>query len=129
MNVLCVRSRRFQKDTDNEDEESESSDDDEEELMRELEKIRKERQQEELKRVGFSLFRNVFSCLFLQKQQLDEEEKSEERLRILQANPLIIDGGSLKRRWDDDVVFRNQAKNIPKPKKRCVSKSFTLSNS
>lgn len=48
----------------------------------------------------------------------------EERSRILKANPLLLtdsyssDQMGLKRRWDDDVVFRNQVKDAPKPKKR-----------
>lgn len=91
---------------DDDDDESSSSDDDEEELMRELEKIKRERQQEQLK----------------QKQKEEQSQESEERLRILKANPLILEGsGVLKRRWDDDVVFRNQAKNLPKPKKRFIN--------
>ena len=46
------------------------------------------------------------------------------------GNPLLDIGGTggrstgnqrLKRRWDDDVVFRNQAKDEPKAKKRFVN--------
>ena len=44
-----------------------------------------------------------------------EEEKMEKAALV--GNPLLISAsktsGKLKRRWNDDVVFRNQAKNEP----------------
>ena len=83
-----------------------SDEDDEAELLRELELIKRERQQEELKR----------------SLNEEKEKMSEEHIHILQSNPLIIHKDTtLKRRWDDDVVFRNQAKNICKPRKRFIN--------
>ncbi|EER05302.1 conserved hypothetical protein, partial [Perkinsus marinus ATCC 50983] len=37
--------------------------------------------------------------------------------------PLLQAGGSmqLKRRWDDDTVFKNQSRNQPKGKKRFIN--------
>ena len=46
----------------------------------------------------------------------------------LVGNPLLDSGpvpttttGKLKRRWNEDVVFRNQAKNEPEQKKRFIN--------
>lgn len=69
------------------DEDSEDEDDTEA-LLRELEKIKKEREEERL------------------------QKEAKERDRALNANPLTRQnnlGFVVKRRWDDDVVFRNQA--------------------
>jgi len=79
--------------------------DDEEELMMELERIKKERAAE--------------------KAAKEEREKVEqERIRqenILFGNPLLNGQSSsdfkVKRRWDDDVVFKNCAKGIDERKK------------
>ncbi|XP_067948280.1 spliceosome-associated protein CWC15 homolog [Watersipora subatra] len=81
---------------------SDSSDDEDDtaELMAELARIKKERQQE-----------------ILEKEQ--EKKQEEERIRtenILRGNPLLNKGTEssyefkVKRRWDDDVVFKNCAK-------------------
>ncbi|KFG43646.1 Cwf15/Cwc15 cell cycle control protein [Toxoplasma gondii GAB2-2007-GAL-DOM2] len=79
--------------------------DEEEALLRELEKIKKERMQEE------------------QAKQAEEEKKrqAEQQERMLRANPLLMADGAVKRRWDDEVVFRNQAKNQPKAKRQFVN--------
>lgn len=75
---------------------------------------------------------HVFSVVFLcmgpssQARELEEQKKAEQQERMLRANPLLMNqGGSeggdvapLKRRWDDEVVFKNQAKNLPAPKKQ-----------
>ncbi|CAE1288621.1 CWC15 [Acanthosepion pharaonis] len=83
---------------DDEDDESDSDDDDDTmELMAELQKIKKERVAEAAK--------------------IEAERKvEEERIRkenILKGNPLLnqekVDF-KVKRRWDDDVVFKNCAK-------------------
>uniref|UniRef100_A0A914VX39 Spliceosome-associated protein CWC15 homolog n=1 Tax=Plectus sambesii TaxID=2011161 RepID=A0A914VX39_9BILA len=93
------------------DEDNEDSDDDEDdtaELMAELSRIKKERA--------------------VEKAQKDAEEAEEqERIRtenILHGNPLLAEQktstGSdfkVKRRWDDDVVFKNCAKGIDERKK------------
>ena len=86
-----------------EGETSEEDDDDSEELLRELEKIKRER--EELKR-----------------KELQEKERE-----IINANPLLnLDGDdagfAVKRRWDDDVIFKNQTAGVnDKPKKRFIN--------
>lgn len=99
--------------SDDEDSDASSSSDDDSddetaELMRELERIRKEREEEKQ--------------IELKKQQmLEEKERSE---AITQGNPLVggvAQGYALKRRWDDDVVFRNQANTEPETKKRFIN--------
>jgi len=100
------------------DSETDSDEDDTDELLAELAKIKRERAEEE------------------QKRQQEQAEQSE-RLRsekILHANPLIDIAGKLagdeeggedftvKRRWDDDVVFKNCAKSEEhKEEKRFVN--------
>ncbi|CAI6346227.1 unnamed protein product [Macrosiphum euphorbiae] len=84
----------------------EDSEDDAEELMLELQKIKKERMAEEA------------------RMEADKRE-AEEQIRIqniLQGNPLLSYGGGsavpkvnqkVKRRWNDDVVFKNCARTEP----------------
>ncbi|CAD6193483.1 unnamed protein product [Caenorhabditis auriculariae] len=89
-----------------------SDDDDTAALMAELEKIKKERAEEKAKR----------------EEQQKEEEERERMSNILAGNPLLndapvatanssVDGFKVKRRWDDDVVFRNCAKGLEERKK------------
>uniref|UniRef100_A0A8C5JTA8 CWC15 spliceosome associated protein homolog n=1 Tax=Junco hyemalis TaxID=40217 RepID=A0A8C5JTA8_JUNHY len=97
-------------DEDDEDEDLEDSDDDDTAaLLAELEKIKKERAEEQAR-----------------KEQ--EQKAEEERIRmenILSGNPLLNLTGpaqpqanfKVKRRWDDDVVFKNCAKGIDETKK------------
>lgn len=112
----------------NEDEESEDdddSDDDEAELLAELERIRKEREFERA------------------KKQSEEQERleREQTAKAAAGNPLMpnlsmfndeisetasIGTGSVpafavKRRWDDDVVFRNQARGERKDAPRFIN--------
>ena len=87
---------------------SDDEDDDEAELEAELAKIRAER--EALK----------------QKEKEEAAAKEEQQLEeaTLIGNPLLAsDGvsGNLKRKWNDDVVFRNQAKGEPEVKKRFIN--------
>ena len=62
-----------------------------------------------------------------QAKKLEEERQAEEALATesaLRGNPLMnLDGGSatIKRKWNDDVVFRNQAKGEPETKKRFIN--------
>lgn len=81
------------------------SDEETAELMRELEKIKKERAQEaELK---------------AQEERVASEKAQAEAVRL--GNPLIEEApeaGAIKRRWDDDVVFKNQARSEPEQKKK-----------
>ncbi|TPX69273.1 hypothetical protein SpCBS45565_g02602 [Spizellomyces sp. 'palustris'] len=87
-----------------------NDDDDEAELLRELEKIRRERAEE--------------------KERLEQERLAVEELQreeeALTGNPLLqplaTKDFSVKRRWDDDVVFKNQAKGVDEnPKKRFIN--------
>jgi protein CWC15 len=88
------------------DDDSDDDDDDTAQLLAELEKIKKERAEE-------------------QARKETEREAHEEQVRrenILQGNPLLRDKSTssdftVKRRWDDDVVFKNCAKPEEKNKK------------
>ena len=58
----------------------------------------------------------------------EEELDPGQRDEILQGNPLLhihgdpADGDvSTRRRWDEDVVFRNQTRNQPKKQKRFIN--------
>ncbi|KAK3095650.1 hypothetical protein FSP39_017160 [Pinctada imbricata] len=90
---------------DDDDDESSDDEDDAAELMAELQRIKKERLQE--------------------KARLDAEKKAEEeKIRtenILKGNPLMnqekVAEFKVKRRWDDDVVFKNCAKGEEDKKK------------
>jgi len=91
------------------DEENSDDDDEEEdteELMRELAKIKKEREAEEEKARATAA-------------------KSDDRLRreeVFKANPLLVASDlSLKRKWDDDTIFKNQARTAPVQKLRFIN--------
>eukprot|EP00798_Chlamydomonas_sp_ICE-L_P020555 gene20555-27346_t len=106
-------------DADDEDEDAESSSssdgddrDDEEELLAELERIKKEEPREAAKKAAEML-------------PMKTKRKSQ-KLRM--GNPLLaIAGGggeasfSMKRRWDDDVVFKHQSRGEPKKNKRFIN--------
>lgn len=105
------RDTRDKDDTDSSNDDSsdisgDDSDEETEALMKELEKIKKERALEEERKERERLHK-------------EEKERSEE---ILTGNPLLAadgsDMGSLKRRWDDDVVFKNQSRGEPAKKKK-----------
>lgn len=93
----------------NEVDENNDEDDEEEELMRELEKIRREREAEKLAK---------------EKKATESDPHS-----VLSGNPLLatstdaeVSSFGAKRRWDDDVVFKNQAKGLDsKPEKRFIN--------
>ncbi|KAI8824361.1 Pre-mRNA-splicing factor Cwf15/Cwc15 [Fimicolochytrium jonesii] len=105
-------------DSEDDDEASESDsdssddddDDDEAELLRELEKIRRERAEEKERQ---------------ERAKMEEDEKQREE-EALTGNPLLESQASkdfsVKRRWDDDVVFKNQARGVEdNPKKRFIN--------
>ncbi|MFT7800292.1 protein CWC15-like [Arapaima gigas] len=99
-------------DDDEDNDSEEDSDDDTAALLAELEKIKKERAEE-------------------QERKEREQKAEEERIRmenILSGNPLLNLGGqqqmgqtqtsfTVKRRWDDDVVFKNCAKGVDDSRK------------
>ncbi|XP_078436697.1 cwf15 / Cwc15 cell cycle control family protein [Wolffia australiana] len=91
--------------------EDESDDDDDEDdaeaLMAELEQIRRERAEEKLRK---------------DRLQQEEELKTKEA-ELIRGNPLLNNATSfnVKRRWDDDVVFKNQARGEAKAPKRFIN--------
>ncbi|KAF8941132.1 Pre-mRNA-splicing factor Cwf15/Cwc15 [Dissophora ornata] len=105
------------KNSDSDSDDSDSDDDDEDdtaELLRELEKIKRERAEEKER----------------QERLQQEEENREREAQAAAGNPLLdMPGSSLgskdfsvKRRWDDDVIFKNQARGMDeKPKKRFIN--------
>lgn len=100
-------------DEDEDQDDDDDDDDDTAELLAELQKIKKERAAEMAKMAS-------------------EKKAEEERIRtenILRGNPLInqSEGGQksddfqVKRRWDDDVVFKNCAKGSEDSGKRFIN--------
>ncbi|CCX05091.1 Cwf15/Cwc15 cell cycle control family protein [Pyronema domesticum] len=87
---------------DDEDEEEDSDEDDEEdetaELLRELEKIKRERAEQREK----------------EEREKEEKEREKKEFDIARGNPLLNPKSTadfnVKRRWDDDVIFKNQAR-------------------
>jgi protein CWC15 len=102
-------------DDDLSEEEDDDSDeeDDEAALQAELAKIRAEREAQQQK----------------QEAKAAAEELVAAQHAAVLGNPLLhseasvsaAGTGRLKRRWNDDVVFRNQAANEPKPQKRFIN--------
>mmetsp|Transcript_7507 Transcript_7507/g.27582 ORF Transcript_7507/g.27582 Transcript_7507/m.27582 type:complete len:232 (+) Transcript_7507:67-762(+) len=94
------------------DKEGDDDDDDEdtEELMRELAKIKKEREAEEQ----------------VHKAKANKMDERARRDEVAKGNPLLMGDESdlsLKRKWDDDTVFKNQARTAPKMKQRYINDS------
>nr|XP_043606702.1 protein CWC15 homolog [Erigeron canadensis] len=94
-------------DSDDESDDDDDDEDDEAALLAELELIKKERAEEKLRK---------------------EREEQEEGLKLKEAelirgNPLLNNptSFSVKRRWDDDVVFKNQARGETKAPKRFIN--------
>ncbi|KAH6573111.1 hypothetical protein BASA50_004923 [Batrachochytrium salamandrivorans] len=89
---------------DNSDDNSDDDDDDTAELMRELAKIKRERAEE--------LERQESEKLAQETRELEERAMTGNPL--LQATNVGTSSGSsnftVKRRWDDDVIFKNQGK-------------------
>jgi protein CWC15 len=90
------------------DEDDDDDEDEEAQLQAELERIREER-------------------ALAQARKEQEEREFENRLaqeQALRSNPLLSSedrSGKMKRRWNDDVIFRNQAKDEPEYKKRFIN--------
>ena len=91
------------------DDDDDDDDEDEEALLQaELERIREER-------------------ALAQARKEQEEREFQEKIaqeQALRSNPLLnMDdkSGRMKRRWNDDVIFRNQAKDEPEYKKRFIN--------
>jgi len=97
-------------DLSNDEQDHSSSSDDEEdeeaELRKELERIKKEREEESLKK----------------KEEEQRQSQLDEEQAVLTSNPLLVkETFTTSRRWDDDVVFKNQARGESKPKKRFIN--------
>eukprot|EP00547_Thalassionema_nitzschioides_P017905 CAMPEP_0194242526 /NCGR_PEP_ID=MMETSP0158-20130606/8031_1 /TAXON_ID=33649 /ORGANISM="Thalassionema nitzschioides, Strain L26-B" /LENGTH=243 /DNA_ID=CAMNT_0038977633 /DNA_START=13 /DNA_END=744 /DNA_ORIENTATION=- len=96
-------------DLDESETDSDDDDDDEAALQAELAKIRAEREAAKLKE---------------QKEDAAKDEAKMEEAALI-GNPLLQSAGEatgkMKRKWNDDVVFRNQAKGEPEIKKRFIN--------
>ncbi|KAK8159295.1 Cwf15/Cwc15 cell cycle control family protein [Phyllosticta citrichinensis] len=81
--------------SDEEDDDDDDEEDETAELMRELEKIKRERAEQKAKEEA-------------EKSAQDQEQRE---FDIARGNPLLNPSDfNVKRRWDDDVVFKNQAR-------------------
>lgn len=90
----------------NSDDEDDEDEDDEQELMRELERIQKEREQQA-------------------KKEEEEQAKNREE-QVLKGNPLlngvtVATDFNVKKRWYDDTVFKNQSRGEVKQQKRFIN--------
>lgn len=97
------------KDFDSSEDEDDDEEDDEEELQRELERIKAERAAAAAKKAV----------------ETAEEQTRSQTDAVIRGNPLLdLDGdgsSKVKRKWNDDVVFRNQSRSEPEVKKRFVN--------
>ncbi|GAB4845901.1 hypothetical protein Ancab_024905 [Ancistrocladus abbreviatus] len=61
--------------------------------------------------------------LFLQKQQQQQQELKAKEVELMRGNRLLNNPTSfnMKRRWDDDVVFKNQARGETTMPKRFIN--------
>ncbi len=96
-------------DVKNDSDESDDNDDGEDEtaaLLAELERIRNERAEEKKR---------------MERQKQEEVLKLKEA-ELIRGNPLLNPTSfNVKRRWDDDVVFRNQTRGESKVPKRFIN--------
>ncbi|XP_058219107.1 uncharacterized protein LOC131329755 isoform X1 [Rhododendron vialii] len=95
------------KSDESDDDEDDDDEDDTEALLAELEQIKKERAEENLRK----------------ERQKQEEELKVKEAELIRGNPLLNNPTSfnVKRRWDDDVVFKNQARGESKTPKRFIN--------
>ncbi|OMP08174.1 Pre-mRNA-splicing factor Cwf15/Cwc15, partial [Corchorus capsularis] len=61
-----------------------------------------------------------------EKQEQEEQLKAEEESQLFKGNPLLDNNNNptsfgVKRRWDDDVPFKNQARGETKLQKRSIN--------
>ncbi|XP_052207843.1 uncharacterized protein LOC127811731 [Diospyros lotus] len=94
-------------DNGSDDDDDDEDEDDTDALLAELEQIKKERAEEKLR----------------QERQKQEEELKAKEAELIRGNPLLNNPTSfnVKRRWDDDVVFKNQARGEAKAPKRFIN--------
>jgi len=93
--------------SDEDSDDDEDDEDDEEALLLELERLRKEKAEQKERE---------------EREKQDEDLKAKEQ-QLLLGNPLLNNPASfsVKRRWDDDVVFKNQARGETKTPKRFIN--------
>ncbi|CAA3005134.1 CWC15 homolog [Olea europaea subsp. europaea] len=93
--------------SDDSEDDDDDEEDDEEALLAELELIRKEKAEQKLR----------------EEREKQEEELQAKEAELLRGNPLLNNPASfsVKRRWDDDVVFKNQARGETKIAKRFIN--------
>ncbi|KAL2005442.1 hypothetical protein VTN00DRAFT_2653 [Thermoascus crustaceus] len=88
-------------DSDSSEEDSDDEEDEAAELMRELEKIKRERMEQREK----------------EERERAAKEQEQREYEIARGNPLLNPQDfNIKRRWDDDVVFKNQARGTEEKK-------------
>ena len=87
------------------DSDSDSDQDDTEALLLELEKIKQERAAD----------------LLARETQRVQQESERVMESAMTGNPLLQDDFKVKRRWDDDVIFKNQSRGEVAVKKRFVN--------
>ncbi|KAJ4392125.1 complexed with cef1p [Gnomoniopsis smithogilvyi] len=93
-------------DDDDSDSDDSDSDDEEAELQRELERVKRERQEKRER----------------EEREREAAEAEQREKDIAKGNPLLNKPDfTVKRRWDDDVVFKNQARGT---EERGKSKEF-----
>ncbi|KAL4181545.1 hypothetical protein AMTRI_Chr12g271680 [Amborella trichopoda] len=93
-------------DVDAKSEDEDDDEDDTEALLAELERIKKERAEEKLRK----------------ERQKQEEELKAKEAELIRGNPLLNSTSfNVKRRWDDDVVFKNQTRGETKTPKRFIN--------
>eukprot|EP00262_Sarcandra_glabra_P013018 TRINITY_DN3507_c0_g1_i1.p1 TRINITY_DN3507_c0_g1~~TRINITY_DN3507_c0_g1_i1.p1 ORF type:complete len:226 (+),score=63.79 TRINITY_DN3507_c0_g1_i1:286-963(+) len=93
--------------SDNGSDDEDDDGDDTEALLAELERIKKERAEEKLR-----------------KERLQQEEDLKvKEAELIRGNPLLNNATTfnVKRRWDDDVVFKNQTRGEAKAPKRFIN--------
>ncbi|KAK6543766.1 complexed with cef1p [Orbilia ellipsospora] len=92
-----------EEDSDDDSDDDDDSEDETQELMRELEKIKKERAQAKEK----------------EEMERAAEEEAQREVDIARGNPLLNPKAfNVKRRWDDDVIFKNQARGVEEKGKK-----------
>ncbi|KAK9245015.1 Pre-mRNA-splicing factor Cwf15/Cwc15 [Lipomyces tetrasporus] len=96
-----------ERESDSESEDEQDEEDETAELMRELERIKRERAAEKER----------------QERERQAEEAAQREKQAIKGNPLLsfndgfVSSGKAVKRWDEEVVFKNQAKGVDdKPK-------------
>jgi len=87
--------------------------------MRELEKIKRERAEAKAKEVRVLVSSHAAGTDTMEEAERAAEEQEQREFDIARGNPLLNPKDfNLKRRWDDDVVFKNQARGTEDKKKK-----------